>query len=121
MFEPKYTLGDTVKCILQCIGALQCTFQKKQFNFSIGFNFVGKNYTLSSNQWGEIIFLMDYNPMTHRSQKCMGRISESRDSVGENNSRIVVIRARTIVPMWKHLNQRLIDEQVIQNWEHVLD
>ena len=36
----------------------------------IRFNFVGRNYALSSNQCGEIIFLMNYNPMTHRSQKC---------------------------------------------------
>ena len=33
-----------------------------------------ENYALSSNQCGEIIFLMAYNPMPHRSQKCIVRI-----------------------------------------------
>ena len=33
-------------------------------------NFMEKNYAISSNQCGDIIFLVDYNPMTHRSQKC---------------------------------------------------
>ena len=29
---PYHIFGDTVKCILQCISALQCTFQKCKFS-----------------------------------------------------------------------------------------
>ena len=71
MFETKYTLGDKVKCILHCIGALQFTFKKHAILVLNRVKFCEKkNYTLSSNQCGEIISLLD--PMTHCSQKCTG-------------------------------------------------
>ena len=39
-----------VKCILKCIGALHCNFQKEQIYSSKGFNFETKNYAFLFNQ-----------------------------------------------------------------------